>query len=101
MNVWIGTGGSPISSKSRSSISGSERIKELKLNAMEVEFVRGVNMSNDLAEEVGKLAKELKIRLSIHAPYYINLTSTEKKKIEASKKRIIDSCERGYIMGAG
>jgi len=100
MTVWIGTGGIPISSKEKSTLSGLERLHELGLNCMEIEFVRGVNMGQELAEQVGKLAKKLKIRLSIHAPYYINLTSTEKEKIEASKKRIIQSCERGHSMNA-
>ncbi|MBL7170307.1 MAG: TIM barrel protein [Candidatus Aenigmarchaeota archaeon] len=100
MAVWIGTGGTPISSKERSTLSGLERIHELGLNCMEVEFVRGVHMKPELAEQVGELAKKLKIRLSVHAPYYINLASTDKEKIEASKKRIIDSCERGHSMGA-
>ena len=100
MTVWIGTGGIPISSKERSTLPGLERIHELGLNAIEIEFVHGVNMSKELAKDVGEIAKKLKIRLSIHAPYYINLTSTEKEKIEASKKRIIQSCERGHSMGA-
>lgn len=73
--IWIGTGGAPISSKSGSTLSGIERIHELGLNAMQVEFVHGVNMGLDLAKEVGKLAKKLKVQLSIHAPYYINLAS--------------------------
>ncbi|MEM5793293.1 MAG: TIM barrel protein [Candidatus Aenigmatarchaeota archaeon] len=100
MALFIGTGGTPISSKGRSTLSGLERIKELGLNAMEVEFVRGVNMKEDMAKEVGDLAKELKIKLSIHAPYYINLASGDKKKVNDSKRRIIESCERGFDMGA-
>ncbi len=100
MTIYIGTGGTPKSSKDRSTLSGLKRVNKLGLNAMEVEFVYGVRMSTEMAEEVGELARKLGIRLSIHAPYYINLTSTEKKKIEASKRRIIKSCERGHIMGA-
>jgi len=98
--IRIGTAGIPISSKQRSTLSGMERIHELKLNAFEIEFVRGVNMKPDLAKQVGDLAKKLNIKLSVHAPYYINLLSTEKEKIKASKKRIIDSCERAHVMKA-
>jgi len=75
-------------------------VAELKLNAMEVEFVRGVAMGNEMAKEVGKLAKGLNIRLSIHCPYFINLCTSDKQKLEASKKRILDSAERAYHMGA-
>jgi len=81
-------------------ISGLNYIAKLGLTALEVEFTHGVRMSNETAVEVGKLAKQLNIALSIHAPYYINLASKEKKKIEESKKRILDSCERGHNMHA-
>ncbi|HLD88675.1 MAG TPA: TIM barrel protein [Candidatus Nanoarchaeia archaeon] len=49
---------------------------------------------------MGDLAGKLGIDLSIHCPYFINLLSEEKKKVEASKKRILDSCERGHYLGA-
>ena len=81
-------------------LKGINHIKELGLHAMEVEFVRGIHMSNELAKEVGNLAETLKIELSVHAPYFINLNSAEKEKIEASKKRIITSCERANYLGA-
>ena len=72
----------------------------MKLDCMEVEFTYGVRMSMDDAREVGALAKEKGIILSVHAPYYINLASDEKEKIVASKKRILDSCERAAGLGA-
>jgi deoxyribonuclease IV len=66
----------------------------------EVEFVRQVYMTNEKAKLLKPIAKKHKVQLSIHAPYYINLNSTEKAKIAASKKRILDSCERGHHLGA-
>ncbi len=94
--ILLGPAGSP----EKSSIEGVSRVKELGLDAMEVEFVRGVKMSNELANEIGELAKKLGIKLSVHAPYYINLCSEEKAKREASKKRILDSAERAHYLGA-
>ena len=98
--IYLGPAGVPTTSKDSSTLGGLRRVAELKLNAMEIEFVRGVAMKNEMAEEVGKLAKELKIDLSVHCPYFINLCSTDKEKLEASKKRILDSVERAYYMGA-
>lgn len=72
----------------------------MKLNGFEVEFVRGVKMSSDMAKRVGELSKKLNIRLSIHAPYYINLCSKETEKVKASKQRIIRSVERAHDMHA-
>ena len=79
---------------------GLQKCKELKLDALEVEFTYGVRMLSEEAKKVGELAKKLNIDLSVHGPYYINLNSEEKAKINASKKRILDSCERGYYLGA-
>lgn len=79
---------------------GLKKCKELGLDAMEVEFTYGVRMKNDEAKKIGELAKNLNISLSVHGPYYINLNSAEKAKIDASKQRILDSCERGHHLGA-
>ncbi len=98
--IYLGPAGVPISSEEHSTLGGLRRVAELGLRAMEVEFVRGVAMKNDMADEVGKLAKELGILLSVHCPYFINLCSAEREKVEASKKRILDSVERAFHMGA-
>ncbi len=94
--IRLGPAGSP----GRSTLEGIQMVKNMGLQCLEVEFVRGVHMGIDLAKDVGALAKKLDIELSIHAPYYINLASAEKKKIEESKKRILDSVERGHYLGA-
>lgn len=83
-----------------SSIEGLNDVARLGFDAVEIPFTYGVRMSNAEAKKRGEVAKKLKIDLSIHAPYYINLASEEKEKIIASMKRILDSCERGHHMGA-
>jgi len=59
--IFLGPGGVPIASKEKSTISGVKTCKELGLNAMEVEFVRGVNMSPKLAEDLGRLQERIKL----------------------------------------
>jgi len=81
-------------------INGLKEISKLGLNAAEVEFTYGVNMKNETAAEIGKVASQLGISLSIHAPFYINLASEDISKREASVKRILDSCEKGSYLGA-
>ncbi len=98
--IIFGTAGVPISSKARDSVAGIERVKELGLGAMEVEFVRGVRMGEETARKVGKAAEENGIALSVHAPYFINLNSEEAEKREASRKRIWESLRIGEICGA-
>jgi len=98
--MLFGTAGVPQSAKGHSSISGIERIKELGLDAMELEFVRGVHMSEATAKEVGKAAEKHGVMLRVHAPYFINLNSADKSKLAASKKRIMDSAKIGELAGA-
>ncbi len=98
MKIRLGPAGVPSVSKEHSTLSGIKTVKELGLQAMEVEFVRGVKMSSELARQAGQLAKNLGIELSVHAPYYVNLCNPE--KLKASQKRIIQSCEKGHHLGA-
>ncbi|HIQ49725.1 MAG TPA: endonuclease IV [Nanoarchaeota archaeon] len=96
----LGPAGIPLSCKKCDTIKGVEKVAELGLNAMEVEFVRGVNLSKEKAKELGKVAQELDVALSVHAPYYINLASEDEQKVKASMQRIIDSLERAALMKA-
>jgi len=81
-----------------------ERLEEYSrvgLEACEIAFTYGIYIKKkEDAERIGRKAKELGIELSIHAPYWLNLNSSEKKKIEDTKKRIIDCCELAYWLGA-
>ncbi|RLB08906.1 MAG: endonuclease IV [Deltaproteobacteria bacterium] len=96
MKILLGPAGSPTDS----TLEGVSEVKKLGLQAMEVEFTYGVRMSNTLAKKVGERAITEKIKLSVHAPYWINLNSTDAKKIKQSKQRILASCERAHYMGA-
>ncbi|BCU69271.1 TIM barrel protein [Stygiolobus caldivivus] len=100
VKIYLGPAGVPLSSKKRNTIDGIRTVKELGLNAMEVEFVQGVKMKPESAEEAGKIAEELGVRLSVHAPYFVNLCSNEREKVEASKARIFDTADRAERMKA-
>jgi deoxyribonuclease-4 len=86
---------------SDSTIEGVDRLSGLGLQTLEVEFVHGVAMRNDLAKKIGAESGRLGVPLSVHAPYFVNLASKDPKKVDASKKRILDSCERMHHMGGG
>jgi deoxyribonuclease-4 len=97
MKIKFGTAGVPNCSKDKSTIGGIRTIKELGLDAMEVQFVRGVKMNLEKAKEVRDVAKTLDIELSVHAPYYINLNADKEDKLEASVKRLIDTVRVGGV----
>ncbi len=98
--LLFGTGGVPVSAESRSTEAGIERIAELGLGCMEVEFVRGVRMSPQVAASVGELAARKKIVLTAHGPYFINLNAVEGQKVHMSKERILQTARIAALFGA-
>lgn len=96
----IGVGGVPLSSLKNNTISGVERVSELNLDLMEVEFVHGVKMTPENALLVNKVRKEKGVELTIHGPYYINLASDDNRIFYGSIKYITDSIYIGGLFGA-
>lgn len=81
---------------SKEAVQNLNYYKKAGIRAAEVEFTYGVKMHIDDAKRIGEEAKKLDIRLSVHAPYYINLVSEDMKIRESSKKRILEACERAH-----
>ena len=98
--LLFGTGGTPHSAKTNTTIDGIKRIAELKLGCMEVEFVQGVRMGEAGARLVAEAAAREKVILSAHAPYCINLNAHEPEKIRASQERIIQTARIASLCGA-
>ena len=98
--LLFGTGGAPHSAKSPSTIGGIERIAELGLGCMEVEFVQGVRMGEAGARLVRETVIKTSVKLSAHGPYFINLNAREPEKIRASQDRILQTARIASICGA-
>jgi len=98
--LFFGTAGVPVSAKLRSTEAGIERIAELGLDCMEVEFVQGVKMSPKVAASVGELAARKKVVLTAHGPYFINLNAVEPEKVHMSKERILQTARIAALFGA-
>lgn len=54
-----------------------EWVKNYGLDAYEYSFGHGYNMSSELANKAGQLFKEHDIKLSLHAPFYINFANPD------------------------
>lgn len=96
----FGPAGIPVSSSKRDTLSGVKKVAELGLNAMEVEFVRGVRMGVETAKQVRGIAEKLNVSLSAHAPYFINLASEDEKKRKKSITFITDTSRIADALGA-
>ncbi len=92
--------GVPNSAKGSGTVAGVERVAELGLDGMELEFVHGVRIGDELAERVGERAAELGVVLTCHGPYYINLNSVEIEKRRASVERILATARAARKVGA-
>ena len=94
------TAGIPLSTKPRDTLSGIAQVRSLGLEGMELEFVHSVNISAEKAPLVKSAAEKADVVLTCHAPYFINLNSADKKKLSASKQRILQSARIAALCGA-
>jgi deoxyribonuclease-4 len=98
--IYIGPAGIPLKAKGKGTVKGVETVAELGLNAMEVQFVRGVRMAPEQAEEVREVAREKGVKLSVHAPYYINFCSSKPETVRKSRERLKRAADIAGILGA-
>lgn len=83
----------------KSSLDVPEYIEKMGLDAFEYQCGRGVNIGFDKAEKLGQLAKQKDIVLSLHAPYYISMSSVEEEKRVKSVDYILQSARAVNAMG--
>ena len=99
MKVYLGPAGIPTTCLGNTE-KGVLEIANLGLNAMEMQFTYGINLNMVSAKAIGLVAKDNGIRLSIHAPYYINLCQQDAAKLARSKRNIYESAKRAELLGA-
>lgn len=75
-------------------------LTEMGLDAFEYQCGRGVNIGVEKAAAFGKAAKDAGITLSLHAPYYISMSSVDEEKRLNSINYILSSARAADAMGA-
>ncbi len=75
-------------------------LQKIGLNAYEVECGRGVRVNDTVAQKLKAEAERCKISLSIHAPYYISMSSLEKEKRQNSVRYLLESAALAKKIGA-
>lgn len=73
--------------------SGITHLKSIGLDAMELPFVRSVNVTSKNKDEILEEKNKNKFYLSAHGSYFINLNADDKEKQEKSLERIIKGAE--------
>ncbi|MFW9833955.1 MAG: TIM barrel protein [Candidatus Thorarchaeota archaeon] len=95
--VRFGPAGYP--SEARGSVKRVFQIlKEVGVDALEYAAVHGLRTSEKKAKEIGYLAKENKITMSLHAAYYISLASKTPRIRKSSKERLIKALRFAPLM---
>ena len=103
MSAKFGPAGTPESFAAmgyKGSLDVPEYVTKMGLDAFEYQCGRGVNIGEDKAKQLGVLAAEKGIALSLHAPYYISLASAEPEKLDNSINYILQSARAAAWMGA-
>lgn len=102
MSAKFGPAGSAESFKVmgyKSSLQIPEYLNKFSLDCFEYQCGRGVNIGEEKAKELGNVAKEKGIALSLHAPYYISMSSVEEEKRLNSVNYILASAGAVNAMG--
>ncbi len=77
-----------------------EWLYNMGLNAFEYSFGRGVRIGQAAAEKIAEKASLYGVKLSVHAPYYINLATDEPLKQEGNARYFLQSVTAARWMGA-
>lgn len=84
----------------KATVDAPQWLQGLGLNAYEYQCGRGVNVGEETARKIGAQAAAHGITLSLHTPYYINLSSSEAERMEKNIGYVLKSCAAAQAMGA-
>ncbi len=98
--IRFGPAGKPVDLKNADYVRAIEYIAAEGLDAMEYEAVRGVRISQKKAYEIRIQAEKYNVKLSMHAPYFINFSSPDREVVEKSKQRLIAALQAASWMNA-
>ena len=100
MSAIFGPAGNADSFPYKSSADAPRWLAGLGLDAYEYQCGKGVNVKEDTARKIGAAAREAGIRLSLHAPYFINLANPDPDSLQKTIGYITAACEAADWMGA-
>jgi deoxyribonuclease-4 len=100
LNLRFGTVGAPQATPRSGTPAAIAYIRELGMDALEIAWVRSVRVKDESCLEMKAAAEEHGVRLSIHAPYYINLNSQTAELMQKSDARLLAAARKGYLAGA-
>lgn len=98
-NIRFGPAGNPIA-YSGQTVEVCDYVRELGLEAYEYQATYGVRIQKQSALKLAKNAQKNDIRVSMHGPYYINLSAQKEDVLERSIARLVQSARAADWIGA-
>jgi deoxyribonuclease-4 len=101
LSFRFGTVGSPINTpkKPGGSVGAIIYTRSIGLDAMELGWVQSVRVSPETCAVIKQTAGQENVRVSIHAPYFINLNGND-EEWPKSRQRLMDAAHYGNLAGA-
>ncbi len=81
------------------SIEAGKWLHDIGLDHYEYSFGKGILLSDEMAEEMGKEFAKYNISISVHAPYYINFATPTEEMAEKSYAYVINSIKKLRLLG--
>lgn len=100
LTLRFGTVGNPHGCTKTGSTAAIEYIREYGLDSFEIAWVQSVRVKDETCAQMKAGAQERDVKLSVHAPYYINLNSQTAELMEKSDARLLAAARKGYLAGA-
>ena len=100
MSAIFGPAGNAESFPYKSSADAPRWLAELGLDCYEYQCGKGVNVREETARNIGAAAVAAGIRLSLHAPYFINLANPAPESLQKTIGYITAACQAADWMGA-
>jgi deoxyribonuclease-4 len=75
-------------------------IDSIRLNAYEYMMTYGARTKEEKAKYLAQKSKQLDVEMSVHAPYYVVLTSDKQKVVENSIKEMIKTLRLAELMNS-
>jgi bifunctional non-homologous end joining protein LigD len=73
---------------------------EAGFSALEVQFVKEFTLKESEAQRLGPIAAQAGLALSVHAPYFAQLTTEDPDRLKLHLGALHHACHLGHLMGA-
>lgn len=100
MSAAFGPAGNAGSFPYKSSLEAPGWLAGLGLDLYEYQCGKGVNIGEETARKLGEKARQARIGLSLHAPYFINLANPDPDSLKKTTGYILAACRAADWIGA-